>query len=332
VTVSPVSWFFTLVYEKEKAMLRRNMRQISLVTFFAILELIGPAPTGAAQFEYSGERLFVIPWGDGSGCLCTSWLSDPGVYHMLPGPWAVSYSGELVIYDFCDGSRRLMKYSRNGDLVGSVDLAGAVNTVEGIAISNTGHVLLSNSIPDPDSHTYITELLLFNPALELIGRTGLPNAGTDCFTCGIFPSESDSFWILFRSKMEMENGSWQHERRLVEYSVDRGLSTSVLLYSGENSDPGAMQARFVTPSGQTRSEIEDMYGFTYDSLPEDPNATIGRFSPEGELVYTHQLVPGSGFERFRGFSYYFITWSGDFYTLRATDEGAVLTKYTLVVE
>ena len=76
--------------------------------------------------------------------------------------------------------------------------------------------------------------------------------------------------------------------------------------------------------------VQDMYGYTYrTSLNEQ---TLERYSPQGQIDNSFSYASDSGWDRFTaGSRKWFVSWSGDVYILHATDDGAVLTKYTLFV-
>ena len=104
-----------------------------------------------------------------------------------------------------------------------------------------------------------------------------------------------------------------------------------LIYDSETGQgtPGVV---YVTPAGELKTEPTDKWGYTYQWVPDDPGQNLKRYSTAGEEVFSHHLESDTAWKWFdytvTG-SHYHITWSGDFYTLRATDEGAVLTKYDL---
>ncbi len=289
-----------------------------------------------AQGEYIKEDLYTIPWGDEPGSLSTEWHIPPDSpeYRGLidpPGPFAVSSEGEMVI----DDGGLLLEYSTEGTLTASLVLGSlGLEPPMALAINSAGQVLIENHRWDHGLQGFITTLHLLDSNLEPLNQVSIPS-DRHAMVCwhSIFPSDSGSFWVIYETSNQRSRGYGEpehHERDLIEYSLGGSISAPQLLYAGENSDPGPQQTRFVTPSGEPRSQIEDEYGYTYRTLGEDP--VVGRFSPAGELVFTFDYGSAPGWTKFRAASPWFVAWSGDVYILHATDEGAVLTKYTLVAE
>jgi len=295
---------------------------VALSSMGALLGLILPAN---AQGEYIAEDLFTIPWGDEPGCLSADWHIPPDSPEWRglidpPGPFAVSGEGEMVIND----GGLLMKFSQNGALTAWVVLGSlGLEIPFALAINSAGEVLIENRQVDQGLHGYITTLHLLDSTLQPVNQASIPS-GNDSMVGDIYPSDTGSFWIIYSTR---SRGRDWHERHLIEFSQDGSISAQQVLYAGENSDPGPQQIRFVSPSGEPRPHIEDTYGYTYRTPGEDP--TVGRFSPEGDLVYTFDYSSDAGWTGFRASSPWFVTWSGDVYILHATDEGAVLTKYDL---
>ncbi len=290
-----------------------------------------------AQCEYTKEDLYTIPWGDTPGSLLTGWHIPPDSpeYTGLidpPGPFAVSSEGEMVI----NNGGLLMKFSPEGELTASVVLRSlGLEQPFSLAINSVGQVLIDNYRWDHRLGGYTTTLRLFDSSLRPVNEASIPS-GLETMPSwqSIFPSNVGSFWVIYETSnrpIRDYRDPLYYERELIEYSLDASISPPQLLYAGENSDPGPGQTRFVTPSGELRPHIEDVYGCTYTDEGED--LVLSRFSPDGELVYSFDYRSDPAWRRFvAGSPKWFVTWAGDMYILRATDEGAVLTKYTLITE
>ncbi len=297
------------------------------------------AAKSSNHVDYYSEVTVTIPWGDAPGQLSTLWNADPDSpeWHGLidpPGPWAVSDQGELVIADYDGTTARIMKFTSDGQMIAHVNLSsvGLLRPFH-LAINPSGQILVENRVHQQDMDNYVDSLYLFDPSLTLMSSTAIPVTG-NLMVLGLYPSQDDDFWILYRNtQSEYSSSDAIYELGIVRSSPDGMLDSMETLYSGQDADPGSQQAGFITPSGDPISRVTDCYGYTFSGVREIPDVTMGRFSPEGNLVYTHDLPFIPGWRWYPSFTFnYYITWSGDFYTLHATDEGAVLTKYTLQVE
>ena len=67
----------------------------------------------------------------------------------------------------------------------------------------------------------------------------------------------------------------------------------------------------------------------YIISPVNYHQKLTKKNGNGQIIYTNEVESDAGWEEFDLQDRYYITWTGDFYTLHATDDGAVLTKYTL---
>ncbi|MCX6646886.1 MAG: hypothetical protein NTY09_11135, partial [bacterium] len=178
----------------------------------------------------------------------------------------------------------------------------------------------------------IINLYLFDSSLSLLYVSTIPSP-FDAWVLGLFPSQDDSFWVLYMTSENEFSDQAHFERNMVRFFANGTISTPEIQYSGNESDAGPQQTRFITPSGCPIQSVTDQYGYTYRGFDETQDATMGRFSPEGDLVFTHNIPFDPKWHWHPSFLYnYFVSWSGDFYTLHASDEGTVLTKYTLYME
>lgn len=300
----------------------------------AVIATIALSSHSSGESIYSSEVVFTIPWGDGPGELTTEWNYELGGAPeecgviWPPGPWAVSNAGELVIaQDSCDVAQ-LNKYDHEGSLIASIGIrqAGLWMPNE-LAMSGRGEVLLG----------YSNVLVWLSPSLERVARLQLPQSSV--LIERIVPSNNDSFLVVYDSQLPSCDGLHIiSEKYLIKCFTDGSTDGPVLLLSYLSGDPAALEYSYVSPDGAFHSSTTDIHGYSYRFPWTDETVdawgmgrhSMERLSPDSQVVYAHSFNSEEGWRMFN--EDYFITWSGDFYTLHATEEGAVLTKYTLVVE
>jgi len=321
-------------------MLNLNWVFIMKLVVINLLWLSVGAPLPSHQL-YHSEQLYIIPWGEDPGRICTFfWDTEPDSPDRVgmidpPGPWAVSETGELVIGEYTRSGARLTKFAADGSMIAFANLASmGLELPSRLAVSPDGTVLMDNRLWLGDPPKQVRGLCLLDSELELANSVPIPCPDRSYpLVKDIFSLNDGGFGVLFSAdQMDPETWDFTYGRYCLLCSADGTVTDLSPLYMGPESDPGPMQSRFITPLGEKRPRIEDRYGFTYWGKVPDSDKTMNIYSPEGELVFSHTLVSDSDY-RMRGcFYYYCIMWSGDFYTLHASDEGAVLTKYTLVTE
>jgi hypothetical protein len=294
--------------------------------------LAGPSK---AQTIYTPDVLYTIPWGGpyGSdyGALSTLWNVQPEGPEAFdngpsPGPWMISDNSELVIYD----NGRIHKYDPSGNFMASYNCSqNGIAVVTDIAISNSGMVLASSwtySIDETGQAEITTYLYLFNSNLQLVSTDEMPLKSG--WLLGIFPSDSDFFYILYVSKtetIERYRVTWD-ERLLYKFHFDGTLDLPDVLWSGYSDDPAGEDYQFVLPSGEVSKWLTDERGYTYRCIEWND---IEIYDPPGSLVYTLNFDDEPQWELVTTMANYCVLHSGNFYTLHATDEGAILTKYEL---
>jgi hypothetical protein len=269
--------------------------------------------------------VYTIPWGDEPGEISTQWNENPGVELLIfpPGPWAVSSAGELILVEDVLSEPHLMKFAPDGSFISRIVVGNVEQAVipfpESLAISGNGEVLAGTG----------GSLFLLDSTLSLFITADLPHE--DAHVSSIFPSNSGSFWVIYGTSSNKVDDIWYIYGGLIEFSQDGSMSEpQQISFSGTWEELHEMQS-FVTPDGLLKQHVEDTNGFSYQFSIEPQCRHLVKRSPEGEIVYTNDLYSNPGWELWEelGGALYFITWSGDFYTLHATDEGAVLTKYEL---
>ena len=313
------------------------MNKVICISTVLVALLASPVFWGASlpHAEYTSEELFTIPWGDGPGELTTEWnyeLWEPPAEDRCviwpPGPWGVSSHGDLVLAQNTSDGSRLNTYDRDGSLIASINIrANGLWMPNELAMSDTGEILLG----------YSNELVWLSPSLEEVARLQLPH--TAVLIERIVPSDRSSFLVLYDSQLpSCDSPHIMSEKYLIECFTDGSTDEPVLLLSYSSGDPAALEYCYVSPDGAFHSTITDMHGYSYRFPWTDETVDpwgIGRhfmerLSSDGRVVYAHDFNSEEGWRMFD--ERYFLTWSGDFYTLHATDEGAVLTKYTLQME
>ena len=302
-------------------------KKINSSLIILISLLIFPALTGLnpvrADEQYTANILYTIPWGDELGTLDCRWRNQPppsgdgDEVMWAAGHWVISDAGELIILDHGE-STDLLKFAPNGTLSAYTDMesVGFRFWPDDFAVATTGEVLLG----------WNRDLKLLSSSLEVILSDVLPDPQAEVFQ--IYPSDHGSFWVIYRLWGRLRN-YW-----IVDYSTDGNMSTPQLLFEGiDFNDCDPCNPYFsVAPDGTTYRQYTDIYNFTYYISNDEYGNHLSKKSPDCEVVYTHSLSSDPSWTEYEILSdsfNYSVTWSGDFYTLHATDDGAVLTYYEL---
>ena len=312
--------------EDRKMLGHSRVEQFSTYLLAAAIILL-VSPRARPQSEYSEEVLCVVPWGDDLGSFQDRWhnppASPPGGDEVIwaAGKWVVTGSDQLIIFDSqLDGD--LFKFAPDGTLLAHTDIGatGLQAWPDALGVATGGEVLLA----------LYDQIVLLNPSLILLRSAELPDS--QARVAGIYPSDHGSFWVIYRTS----HPGWQYY--LLDYFVNGDMSQPQLLFQGTdfNNCSPCQGFSYASPDGSTyQASNVDMWGYKYTiSYDELSGYSLSKRSPTGEVVYTHALTSDpswTDYEVLSDSANYFITWLGDFYTLRATDDGAVLTKYTLVI-
>jgi len=288
---------------------------IILVILFIFLNMYSQTNIIYASQSYISEDLYIIPWGEQDEAISRAWkdyLDAEGDFVDPPDSLAISDDGYLVIEQYNGESHRLTYFSNSGSLIANVqDLFQPYE----IAISNNDYILMSRD----------EKLALIDQELNVVRTDEVPGPDGKTNIYGLYPSNNNTFWILFY--VERTNGGIIiMDIYKGEFGLNGFCSSPILIYSGEDTEGYT----FVTPDGEVKATVEDMYGYKYviDNTP-----SLYRYSPGGGLVFDYTSVSDPGLTEFDdAANRYLITWSGDFYTIRATDEGAVVTKFRLNVD
>jgi hypothetical protein len=279
-----------------------------------------------AQDVYISENLFTISWGEEPGNLSTAWNQpddDPGyevIDYYPPGPWAVtSMDGLIIVEENEDFTDRLVKFEPDGTFSAAINLReNGFPYPHSLSVNDNDQVLLMSW-----SNNEIL-FFLFDANLQYLNDAVIP--AENVFEGDVFKSSTNSFYVLFSTINP-------RMRYFVEYFPDGTITEPQVIFEGtpENTDDFH---RFVTPTGETKPELEDLYGFRY-FLDAEYEPKLDKISPGDEVIYSHTFSSTLGYTQFdipNWMINYFIDWSGDFYTLHATESGAVLTKYDLHVD
>lgn len=184
-----------------------------------------------------------------------------------------------------------------------------------MAVSPNGNIILA----------YNDTIIMLNSSFEVITTQHLFGERPHVFA--VYASDHDSFWITYNALL------FGSEYYLIEMDANGQLLQPTLLarWDSLNCDP-CQGFSFVSPDGETCNYVTDMYGYLYSTSLEEPGARLYKYTnPESEPIYVHYLSSNHHYEEFEEYSVspnYYITYSGDFYTLHATEDGLVLTKYT----
>ena len=291
---------------------------------------------GFTQDEYSEAVLYTIPWGDEPGMLSDDFITINTLEVPEPGPFAVSDNEELVIIDHRINASNpsvsealIKKFDINGNLTAFrliKDLNIELYRPWKIAILNSGEIAVSSScIPQ--------QIFLLDSNLNLMHQTSLPfpKPRLSEFT----PTDQGSFWLAFRAKTQINEITYQQYYK-TEIFLDGSYSTPEITWD-DIANIG-LPAHFISPTGEPFLCNADMYDYLYSglySISEERTLIKSKLNQQGteyEIVYTHTSVSDPGWELFETMQNtgprHFVTWSGDFYTIHATDPGMVLTKYT----
>ncbi len=296
---------------------------------FAMLLFLGHHQA-FSQDQYESQALFTIPWGDEAGHLSLLWHEplppDFEGYYDAPFPVSFSPTGGLALVDYDGSLFRLIRYSAAGDLIGDIDL-------ESVGVRNPGDACVA--VGGEVMLVADDVVCVLDTDLNRIDLTTLLWRGS--YVGQIWPSASGGFWLVYDSPswVSAQSGEYEMERMVVEYSLENGFADPTILFHGTREDPERFLYYFVTPDGTVTEDIQDMYGYSYMRRPGDQCSQLVKMAPNGQQIYANQLVDDPSWEGFVEADVthnYFIDWSGDFYTLHATGDGAVLTKCTLVVE
>jgi hypothetical protein len=264
--------------------------------------------------------MLTIPWGEQPGCISEAFNTDDYGYIFPPGLWAVSADGVLAIAEGTSNGSRLVSLAADGTQLGSLQFYDSGVPFPAYLTFSTSGLLACG---------YGNKLFVLDSELTILQRPIIPLPDASVFR--ICPSDHSSWWVLFTCS-RITGGEITTQDYLIDCREDGSLGEPILIYDSETGQgtPGIV---YVTPSGELEPKVEDMYGYTYEWMLDDPGQGLVKYDPEGEEVFSHHLQSDPDWIRFdytvMGM-HYSVTWSGDFYTLHATDAGAVLTKYALV--
>jgi hypothetical protein len=292
------------------------------MTSFLLLFLLIAPKTNSAGEDYTADVISTIPWGIGNNELVSDWNFYTGqtIFEedviISPPKWAVTEDNSLLIVENRIGSLYLKKFDSTGILTASIDLLSYGFTAPGsICTSSPGHALIAWGNG---------KICLLDQSLSIIRQEEVGLIVPDfIYIRGLFKGNSSNFWILCSSLFQ--DGTLAYYE--LEYRIDGSFGLPILVWSGNENDPGYSDFNAINPTGNITKFFNDQYGFTYHGL----TGLLEKKSPAGELVFTHSYTSDSGWEKFDyGLSEsHKVNYSGDFYTLHATDQGVVLTKYTL---
>ena len=276
-----------------------------------------------SQSNYTSAELFTIPWGEGEGEISLDWSIElpPESEDMRWPPWpiAVSESGGIVIVNDHDSSC-LTKYSINGNYIAQVNLYNLnIKRPNYIAISETGDVLCSD----------LQKLYYFDECLQHVWSV-IMDDNSDFYNRisihGVYPCEDGNFWCIY-----LHTSKSTIRAELVKVFIDSTLSEPELLYECPNVSPFPIRFDYVSPCGDIYNWYAvDMYGYSYmqELQWQTPN-TLTKRNSEGEVIYSNLI---SNDPDCVGMPEYFVMWSGNYFTVHGSEEGMVVTKYTLQQE
>ncbi|MFH1514650.1 MAG: hypothetical protein ABIG42_04235, partial [bacterium] len=232
-------------------------------------------------------------------------------YALPPSPSSLSETGGFVIVDFSNGTK-LKKFTMAGSYVCEFDL-DSINFFEVycICIAPTGEVIIG----------FNKDVFLLDSSLQIISSITLPDR-----VISVWQSQNGGFWCRYS---EMKGNDY--DIYMLEYNLDGSTSDPVLMYSGRRGDPEIGDYRIIAPDGSNHRVITDINGAFYISYWDGSVGNIlEKTSPTGELLFTHVLNDDPDWEGCM--TEYYFTRQGNFYTLHGTDDGEVLTKYSLQLE
>ncbi|MCK4721527.1 hypothetical protein KAU08_12740 [bacterium] len=184
---------------------------ISLLIFPALTSL-NPA---TAESIYTPEVLYTIPWGDDPGMINTLWNENPGIDLLMfpPSPWTVTSTGEIVVAQGIINEEQLMKFASDGTFINRINLRQeGLPFTQACAIAETGEVLIGSG----------GTLCLLDSTLDLILLVPLPYP--DVHISSIFPSDSGSFWVIYRPNSSKVDDTWYIDRYVIEFFQDGSMS------------------------------------------------------------------------------------------------------------
>jgi len=329
--------YLTIVHRKDKKMNIIQSQIRKLLPLGILLLLILLAMPIKAQSVYTSEVIYTIHWGglegDASGGLSTKWndipISIEGVEGgPVPGPWAISNSMNLVIID----NGRILKYDSNGIFSGMYDIPEQdVGFIRGLAISDTGDVIFTDcryASPRIQNERDSYRVFLLNTNMELVDVEELPT--TPGSIGPVYPSNSDCFYVLYTIKNETPDRyqvTW-NERLLYRYHFNGVLDPPEVVWSGYSDDFDARNYFYASPDGQIFEWCTDEFGYTYRY---QHFLTLVKYNPSESLDFTLILEDDENWSTISHLASYNVMYTGDIFTLHATDAGAVLTKYTLQI-
>ena len=301
--------------EREVDYVRRLLSVTNLLTILTLGVCLFPQ-SASTQSEYTEQVLFTIPWGEELGHADVRWRTPPpadpyadGIW-WAGGQWVVSDNDELIIFDAGEHAD-ILKFSGNGSLLAHVQVEdiGLRFWTHAFAVNTSGELLLGED----------AKLVLLDTDFSVLWTAELPDP--DFRTTEIYPSDHGSFWII------CVHGYFSRDRLVMECLRDGTISQPILIPEGEGF--------YITPDGSFHHNPTDYQGYEYSLYCEEEGNVLRKQSPEGEVVYTHcwSSDPGwTDYELLHSANLLFVAWSGDFYTIHATAEGAVVTKYALACE
>ena len=292
--------------------------------------------TAFGHGQYTDTVLYTIPWGNNPGELSTDFQTLEFIEVFEPGPFAVSNNGELVI---CEHSLNptgtpikdfnIMKFDQNGSLIcwRNIEKGNAMrDTPREIAILNSGEVAISmGSVPQ--------RIFLLDSNLNTMHEITLPYS-EPYYLSQFTPTDQGSFWLSFVLNIDETDITYRHYYK-TEIFLDGSYSTPEMTW--DDISNSGLPANYISPTGEPFLFTSDMYDYIYRSNHENSirklyKSKLNELGTEYDLVYTHTTASDPGWELFETMQNtgvkHFVTWSGDFYTIHATDPGMVLTKYT----
>jgi hypothetical protein len=288
-----------------------------------------------SQEEYSSSIVFTVPWGNNCWELSSDFETSEDLEVLEPGPFAISDNGDLIIVDHKLNPEKqyitesiIKKFDSSGNLITyrplseiSLDLTRPWN----IAISNNGASIISSScVPQ--------RIFILDSDLSLCDEIIIPDS--DCLF-SFTASENNSFWLAFKIIGKI-NGVEYHQYYKTEIFLDGTYSTPEITWDDVTNT--GVPARYISPTGEPFLSYADVYGYLYNVTDryEGLRLNKSKLNQEGteyDIIYTNTIISDPGwvtFDYLDSGEKHFITWSGDFYTIRATDAGMVLTKYTYI--
>lgn len=304
-----------------------------MVIFIGMFLVIGMQIAFSEYDEYSSQVMFTIPWGYDLGEISPDFmLKNPVIpAKESPGPWTVSNEGVLAIVfstyedNYEESAVYLNTYDCDGTFLNSFAFASIEDVnfcPQNMAFSETGELAVAENSGDL--------IVIFTSELEIDSYIRLPLK--DQATFCVEPSSTGGFWVLYLAS-ERENQYGLENMYLCSLTVDGVLGTPILVWDGVNKQ--GIPADFVTPYGECTMVFKDMYGYFYgptSHISGELGSAISKSDSDYIQIYRNDWKSDEDWNWFDirdpGLKF-LITWEGDYYTIRATDAGMVLTKYTL---